>query len=1121
MNQSPTGDFGSTTTLSSHTEVVLCVVVDVSHRCLFTGSVDSTVRKWDLESHKCQAMYTGHQGFVVKLSLGYVDVVEHHADPLASLMHTNGLKSGTHRKLALFSAGDDRTVRQWSVDHDEQRPLADGEPLLGVCVHTFKGHKATVTALLIGSSVLYSGSSDGCIKVWSVNERRLLRTIPHAHTEPVWSLVEVSSRLVSVCSGGFVKLWDRADRVDSYSEIHFENSRLRSAVCTGSTIFAAGGDGKIYVIGVSTTTSDKTSGNEENDGGALPLHCMGIIEHHQKQVNSLTIEHCHLVSCSFDFSVCAWDIGELLAPIDTKDPAVIPSSLPHAAVAPDTTAAVASNIPSGQAGSNDDDRRRLQRASGQRANATTTYAEEIDKEAPSAALPLNFVLESLKEKVEASYLTREFFCFAGFLILFVFAFVAARPIEETYYMQEAFSNTLVSAQLPSFKSGRTFSDITTTALFFSWLRLAVQELWKDRSALTFPSINGQNILIGGLLVRQQRARSDSCAVNSNFLSPTAFPCYGRLDSGDGQATEPYYCPNTSRCTLNASNQSVLLASLGLPPSGFYFSELAGSAVEGTIMNYPKGGYAVEWSFSNHSLQEVLLQVHALEALGFVDEVASRFVEVSFFAYNPSIDVFFRFRYVFEIPYGGTWFPLYRAESFELYTAETGRYSLQIAFFVAVLAWWGWLCGQGFRAWKAKKLIPFLADAWNWVEFCNLVCFLVLFGNHFAWIGQSNSIDLGSILTTTSYPVQAEAALKNFRNVMWYQSINTILMFIRAFEYVKLSERLSHIMRTISIAQRSLYGVLVLFVYVIVTFALMGHRVYGVAIFDFRTFSSSCVTLFRALMRDTPYDAMSMENMSMTVFFFWFFLLFAQFALLNFIVAILSDGFHQEASSKATIPLDVTINKAFRDGRFECLPRRIRWRVALLLDRTSQTDLTHNIWQNLAHVRDKMIDVEAAERYDYDEVDHVLMVKEDLSRYARPNFEKARRSSEPGSQKKIDGSDEAAGETVENNGNITKPKRTSLFSVIRECIKTHTADGKRFVDELWNDLVWEHHHRQLSSKGLEELQREALVFENVEEVLRPTVEILSTRANEIFPRAQSLIMRLQLVARALERADAQL
>jgi len=97
------------------------------HPLLISGSLDNTLKLWDIESGKTLQTYFGH---------------------------IEGVWAVAGDKLRLVSASHDRTIKIWERD-------------AGNCTSTLFGHRGAVTCLALSDDKIVSGSDDGDVRIWS------------------------------------------------------------------------------------------------------------------------------------------------------------------------------------------------------------------------------------------------------------------------------------------------------------------------------------------------------------------------------------------------------------------------------------------------------------------------------------------------------------------------------------------------------------------------------------------------------------------------------------------------------------------------------------------------------------------------------------------------------------------------------------------------------------------------------------------------------------------------------------------------------------------------------------------------------------------------------------------
>jgi len=101
---------------------------DNSHRpVLISGSLDNTIKLWDIDSGKAARTLFGH---------------------------IEGVWAVASDNLRLVSGSHDRTIKVWNRDE-------------GRCTATLVGHRGAVTCLALGDDKIVSGSDDGDVRLWS------------------------------------------------------------------------------------------------------------------------------------------------------------------------------------------------------------------------------------------------------------------------------------------------------------------------------------------------------------------------------------------------------------------------------------------------------------------------------------------------------------------------------------------------------------------------------------------------------------------------------------------------------------------------------------------------------------------------------------------------------------------------------------------------------------------------------------------------------------------------------------------------------------------------------------------------------------------------------------------
>ncbi|KAF9919066.1 hypothetical protein BX616_002119 [Lobosporangium transversale] len=173
-----------------------------------TGSRDSTLRVWDIQ--------TGQNLFLLQGHTDSVRCIEVHGDILVSgsydctarvwslktgecLLHLQGhfqqIYSIAFNGEYIITGSLDSTCRLWS-------------PITGQCLATLQGHTQLVGQLQLSGDSLMTGGGDGFMYLWNLRSMVCQYRV-QAHDQSVTSLCFDSKRIVTGGNDGAVKLWDR------------------------------------------------------------------------------------------------------------------------------------------------------------------------------------------------------------------------------------------------------------------------------------------------------------------------------------------------------------------------------------------------------------------------------------------------------------------------------------------------------------------------------------------------------------------------------------------------------------------------------------------------------------------------------------------------------------------------------------------------------------------------------------------------------------------------------------------------------------------------------------------------------------------------------------------------
>lgn len=239
-------------TLTGHTGSIYCIASDKHNipepGVILSGSRDNTIKVWN-DGH-CEQQLIGHSGSVLSIAAQNGMVVSGSSDTTVRIWrqvgseytlenvlqsHTLGVLAVVFDDTYIASSSRDRTVRVWGHDgalkyvyseHSSSvnacsicaRCVASGggdgrififELATGSTVAALEGPRCGIASIAYDGEHVITGSSDGCVRIWSVALGIPIATFP-AHTGLVRALSYNPVRQLLVTGGwdGCMRLWD-------------------------------------------------------------------------------------------------------------------------------------------------------------------------------------------------------------------------------------------------------------------------------------------------------------------------------------------------------------------------------------------------------------------------------------------------------------------------------------------------------------------------------------------------------------------------------------------------------------------------------------------------------------------------------------------------------------------------------------------------------------------------------------------------------------------------------------------------------------------------------------------------------------------------------------------------
>ena len=249
-----------------HTNGVRTLAITPDGKRFISGSVDYTIRIWDLATGSPKGKpLQGHDGWV---------------NTIAIIPDSNCIVSGS----------EDKTIRIWDLETGNQI----GDPI--------QGHERSVNAIAVAITKdgkrIVSGSEDKTIRIWDLETGKQIRAIQgHEKSVNAIAITPDGKHIVSGSEDKTIRIWD-----------------LGTGKQIGDSI--QGHEKSVNVIAITTDgTDDKriVSGSEDKTIRIWDLETgeqIRVIQGHEKSVNAIAIttDGKRIVSGSEDKTIRIWDL---------------------------------------------------------------------------------------------------------------------------------------------------------------------------------------------------------------------------------------------------------------------------------------------------------------------------------------------------------------------------------------------------------------------------------------------------------------------------------------------------------------------------------------------------------------------------------------------------------------------------------------------------------------------------------------------------------------------------------------------------------------------------------------------------------------------------------------------
>ncbi|XP_066535300.1 polycystin-2-like protein 1 [Hoplias malabaricus] len=441
----------------------------------------------------------------------------------------------------------------------------------------------------------------------------------------------------------------------------------------------------------------------------------------------------------------------------------------------------------------------------------------------------------------------------------------------TYYYTKVMTDLFVNS--PS-ESGVTFLSIANMDDFWSYSQGPLLDglywtSWYNNRSLQSGSqsfIYYENMLLGVPRVRQLKVKNNSCKVHSDF---------------DKEITD---------CFDVYSEKKEDESSFGLINGTAWQyhteKELKGSSHWGLLATYSGGGYYQDLALTKEDSAVLLAN---LSSNLWLDH-GTRAVFIDFSTYNANINLFCVIRLVVEFPATGGAIP-----SYQIRTVKLIRYitmwdyfivGCEIVFCVFIL----YYIVEEILELRIHRF-SYFKSIWNILDVVIILLAIVaIVFNVFRTIKVDKL--LGKLLEDPG--IYADFEFLAFWQTQ-YNNMNAVNLFfawIKIFKYISFNKTMTQLSSTLARCATDILGFAVMFFIVFFAYAQLGYLLFGTEVISFSTFQKCIFTQFRIILGDFDYDGIERANRVLGPIYFFTYVFFVFFVLLNMFLAIINDTYSE-------------------------------------------------------------------------------------------------------------------------------------------------------------------------------------------------------------------------------------
>ena len=346
----------------------------------------------------------------------------------------------------------------------------------------------------------------------------------------------------------------------------------------------------------------------------------------------------------------------------------------------------------------------------------------------------------------------------------------------------------------------------------------------------------------------------------------------------GSTTKTYYVLNSAILPDGSINSC--------PSRWLYHKtlELRGYPFWGRLTLYGGGGYPADLGYDYQTALTVVADLHSHN---WVDS-QTRAVFAEFTVYNANTNLFgIAFLFVEFLPSGGAF------SSAQFVTSRLYSYVGPFSNFILacqilmILFMFYFMYREGKQVYKMR--LAYFREFFNWMEIALITCQLAVVVLFFGRLYQVDK-NLLKLRYNPKDFVSFQYAGAADESLSYVMGLLVFLVNLRFLKLLRFNKRMSLLGSTIKKCTKPLGSFLITFMLVFLAYAMFGFMAFGITNDKFKTFISTIETQSSIILGDFDYEDLQRTDRVLGPVFFFTFMYFNVFYLLNMFLAIINDSF---------------------------------------------------------------------------------------------------------------------------------------------------------------------------------------------------------------------------------------